>query len=254
MPPNVGGKKGQTSPNVPSYIKQQAKFLTGEARGLYDNPQYNTLPGMDPATLDALSQRENMARAGTGFGDAAGGEVLKTLQGMYLSPDSNPHLREFADRAANEARSRATGAMAGSGRVGSGAYAGAIADAEFGTRNAIYAQNYDAERGRMQNALQLAPSAYGLTMADSGTLEDVGRARESETMRQYDWPYAKLDRFTNTIYGNPSFSTPGTQTRKGNFDWLSMLGGMANPMGSMGGGGGGGGGGGMMGMLGGMMG
>lgn len=237
------GTKGQsTSPNVPSYLKKPAKMIAGEAQRLYEDPRYAVRPGFDPATERALMMREARASAGNPMGSAAADEITKTLNGWYLSPDSNPWIREIANRAAGDAAGAAASRFSAGGRAGSGAYGAAIADAEMGTRASIYGANYDAERGRMQNAVQLAPSAYAMNFADLAMLEDVGRSRETEADKQFFYPQERLNQYANTIYGNPSFSTPGT-TAKQPFNWQTLVSGMMSPqMPGMGGGGGGGGG------------
>lgn len=220
-PPNSGGST--SSPNWPGWLKGYAKDISGRAETLYTDPAHATPPPLDPATVRALGAREAMAGRGSPVAGAAAGEAARTLRGDYLNPASNPYLTAVADRAVSEGLSDVTSRFTGAGRAGSGAASRALADAAMGTRAAIYSNAYENERGRMGGALAAAPAAYGLEYADTGMLEDVGRAREVESQRQFDWPYELLDRYAGTVYGNPMYGAPGSTTRN-NLSWLQIVG------------------------------
>lgn len=226
-----GATKTRTEPQWPPWMRPYMERAGFEANRLYDDPRFAQPPGQDPATLQSLAQRQQMAMQGGGVAQAAANEAQRTLSGGYLSPDSNPWLKAVADRAAGQAGSAVASRFAGSGRVGSGAYAGALADAEMGTRAALYGDAYNQERGRMGNALATAPSAYGLQYADIGQLADVGAQRELEAQRQFDWPYELLNRYASVIYGNPAASQPGsTSTSKKSLSWLDIVGGVGGAL------------------------
>jgi len=204
-----------------------------EANRLYDDPRFARPPGQDPATLEGLAQQEQLAQRGSPVSQAAVGESARTLSGAYLDPASNPWLKTVADRAAGEASSAVASRFGGSGRLGSGAYAGSLADAQMGTRAALYGDAYNQERGRMQQALATAPSAYGLGSADARTLQEVGASREAEAQRQFDWPYELLNRYASMIYGNPAASQPGstsTGSSKKSLSWLDIVGGIGGAL------------------------
>jgi hypothetical protein len=212
-------------------MKRYMKETGSEAQRLYHDPRFATPPGQDPSTLAGLAQKQQLAMQGSPVAQAAGAESARTLSGAYLDPATNPWLKTIADRAAGEAGSAVASRFAGSNRLGSGAYAGALADAEMGTRAALYGDAYNQERGRMGQAVASAPAAYGLGYADSGQLEDVGAARELEAQRQFDWPYELLNRYASVIYGNPVASQPGTKTtsQKG-IGWMDILGGIGGAL------------------------
>ena len=225
----MGTSGGTTSSATwPSWMKPYMKQALGASADLYGSPTTLNAPPMDAMAQQGLMQRYQMANAGANpVGPAAMQESAKTLSGAYLSPDSNPYLREVANRAVNEATGDVASRFAGSGRVGSGSYAGALSDAAIGARANIYGNAYNQERNRMQAAVATAPQAYGLGYADYGQMQDVGQTFQDEAQRQFDWPYERLNRFANVVYGNPAAS-PGTNTSK-KFDWMAMLGGIASP-------------------------
>jgi hypothetical protein len=149
-------------------------------------------------------------------------EARKILSGGYLDVTQDPNFQ----RNINAALGATAGRFANSGRTGSGAYAGAMSDAATG----VAAQMYDAERNRMTGTLGMLPQLTAAQYADSAALEDAGRAMDDDTMARFDWPYARLDRYANTLYGAPASQIPG-QKSSTPFDWgqfgssaaLSML-------------------------------
>ena len=94
---------------------------------------------------------------GTGTIDPAIAENNKTLSGAYLDPNTNPYLKDIANRLGGIAGSTSIGQF-GSGRSDSGLssyYAGkGAADAS----GEIYANNYANERANMGAAASRAPS------------------------------------------------------------------------------------------------
>lgn len=212
-------KTATSKPVWPKWMKKHMKGIAGDAQSLYDDPSTSMIPGLNPYTTQALERRAGIANSGSTVGAASADEAMKILRGEYLDPNQNPNFQ----RAMGSAMGAAAGRFAGSGRVGSGAYAGAISDAATG----VAGEMYDQERQRMLGTLSLAPQLTAAQYADTAALEDVGRSYDEDAMARFDWPYARLDRYANTLYGSPA-SQPG-QTQNQPFSWGAGLMGAFNP-------------------------
>lgn len=241
-----GNRKNVTRVELPAWYDAELRNLNSRARAVYDWKDREAYPsmytGMDPATTRGLGMVEALAGSGSGVPRDALSEWGKTVRGDYLDPASNPWLRDVADRAGYEAEQRVNSQYATGGASSGGAFANALADAQVGTRNALYADNYQAERARMQAALGMAPMAENLQYADAARLGMVGQRREEDALaraaeanRQYQKPFDDLSRYAEAVYGNPiqravTASEKGSSTerssQKNAFDWAAFVGGL----------------------------
>jgi hypothetical protein len=125
----------------------------GDTQHLYD-----TTPMFSPLEMQGYDALKATAGAGATAIDPAIAENNKTLSGAYLSPDTNPYLKDIATRISGIAGSNINSSFGGAGRTGSGLggyYAGkAVGD----SLTDLYGSNYAAERGRMSSAVGMAPS------------------------------------------------------------------------------------------------
>lgn len=216
----MSGQQSTTLPKFPKWMKRPMREIAGEATNLFRDPSTELLPQLNAWTTQGLEQRAGIAGSGQSVANPGLAEASKILGGGYLDVTQDPRY----ERAIGEAMGRASDRFAGSGRVGSGAYAGALGDAAIGTA----AQMYDQERGRQMQTLGMLPNLVSSQYADSAALEDAGRAMDQDAMDRFDWPYARLDRYANTIYGSPASQIPG-QTSRTPFDWTSAALGMFAP-------------------------
>ena len=207
-------------PKLPKWADRKLEYAADRSKMLLKDPSTEFLPQLNQWTTQGLTNRADIASSGNTVAGAGASEAQKILSGGYLDVTKDPNYQ----RAINEALGATTDRFAGSGRVGSGAYAGALADAATGTA----AQMYDRERGRQVGVLGMLPQVAASQYLDTGMLEDSGRALDEDAMARFDWPYGRLDRFANTLYGNPAAQTPGTaNTQK--FDVWSALSGALAP-------------------------
>lgn len=240
----MAGKSQSTRVKLPQSLKYGSNLALTGAEGLYQSqaPLPSTYVGISPLRERGLGMAEQIA-GGNQVPSAALDEYLKTIRGGYLSPDSNPYLREIVSRAGQEALNPIASGFANAGRFGGGAYANAAADALSGTAARLYGGQYDAERARMLQALGQAPVFDELQYAGASHLAGVGRereadqlARQQESVRQYLFPYQKQGLFEQSLTGNPLAS--GTQKTSSPFDWTAagaaILQGLTSP--SVGGG------------------
>lgn len=209
----MGSQKSSTTTAFPQFLKTEMRNINSQARNLYEDPSKAMIPQLSNWTNQGLQSRAGIAQSGNTVAGAGTAEAMRILNGDYLDVTKNPAYQ----RNINDALGAVSQRFAGSGRVGSGSYAGTLADAATGTA----AQMYNVERGRQMEALANLPSLIGGQYADAGALEDAGRAIDEQNMAQFDWPYARLDRYANTVYGSPAAQNPGQNSRQdpnaGNF-------------------------------------
>lgn len=140
---SVSGPYTPTVPYINQYLGDTSRLYNGGA------PMFSP---MEQQGYDMLSSTANTP----GAIPAAIGENNKELSGAYLDPNSNPYLKDIANRLAGIAGSTSIGSF-GSGRSDSGLssyYAGkGAADAA----SELYFNNYNAERERMSAAASRAP-------------------------------------------------------------------------------------------------
>ena len=213
----MSGSQTQSTPKWPTFAKERMRDIAHQAEGLYNNPSTAFLPQLNQWTTQGIGQRAAIAGGGNTIAGPALDEARKILSGGYLDATQNPAFQRNMQEAMRAASQR----FAGSGRVGSGAYAGALGDAATG----VAANMYNVERERQMDALSMTPQMIASQYADASALEDAGRAMDEDTMARFDWPYARLDRYASSIYGSPASQIPGTKSATP-FNWMAALGGL----------------------------
>jgi hypothetical protein len=239
-------QKQTTNTFIDRELRGQGRFALGEARNLYNDqtPLPSQYVGISPERGNALQQMLQIAQRG-GVAGSAIPEWQKTISGAYLNPDSNPFLAEIVRRSVGAAAGAPVSGYASAGRFGSGAMANAVADASQATASRIYGANYMQERQNMLAALGLTGGMQELQYADPRIAGQVGLQYEQDTanqqaeaLRQFQWPYAKLEQFQSFLTGNPlmaqsSSASTTTQPFKWGTALLGGIGGLMNPMQSM---------------------
>jgi hypothetical protein len=174
-----GGSKTQTvaesntpwSEQVPlwktSYQRLNDLYKSGALR-------VNPYPGQtvaptSPETGQAWNMISNRAQAGSPLNTLTKNYVSDVLGGKYLGQDA-PGFSSVLDRTRNAVN--ATYALGG--RYGSGAHNSAVAQGVGGLLN----DAYQAERGRMDMAAQLAPQLAQQDYFDAQQLAQVGQQRQ----------------------------------------------------------------------------
>lgn len=227
---------------------ERAAFGTlGEAGRLYNYFKGTALPSLYTGISDVrragLEGIQGLAERG---GAAVGGvvdEFGKVMSGHYLNPETNPFLNQIIDRSVSAAGRAPTVGAVGAGRVGSGAYANALADARVGAATDLNYSNYDRERNRMMSYLGMAPmveelaySPYMQQMSVGQAYEGDLSAQQQEELRQYLAPYEHLARYEDSLGVSPLNRNAFNRTRgeSTSIDWGAMIGGLLSP--SIGGG------------------
>lgn len=210
-----------SKPKWPAFTKKRMRDIAHSAEDLYNDPSTALLPQLNKWTTQGIGNRANIAGSGNTVAGAGANEAMRVLNGDYLDVTSNPSFQRNMQAAMGAASDR----FAGSGRVGSGAYAGALGDAATG----VAANLYNVERQRQMQAMDNIGALTGAQYSDAAALEDAGRAMDERKMAEFDWPYARLDRYAASIYGSPASQIVG-QNSSTPFNWMSMLGGMMSPI------------------------
>lgn len=198
----LGGNKPKTaeSSNAP-WLNQQAylQHLFDRGESLYNNNP-NT-PTQSPYTQQAIQRAAGSATNPNSLSNQSAAQFGKTIQGDYLSADSNPYLKGTVDRALNDVQSRVAGTFGtrGGNNYGSSAHQEWLGRSLAETALPIYAQNYQGERARQLNAAQQAPgmeAGINSQLAGAGAQEDAYQA----SLRSAPWD--QLARYQAAITGN----------------------------------------------------
>lgn len=242
-----GGGGGETTTVQKSdpWLGQQGSLTKGfqYAQQLLDHGMQQAYPGQTVAPLSDASNNAVFRMASRGITGspvetAAQGEAVKTLNGDYLSPDSNPYLASIAQRNAGDITSQVQSQFGAAGRSGSGINQEVLARSIGDSNNALYGGAYNDERGRMVQQLALAPQTSGMDYTNIGSIAKAGSVLDTQNQNVLDadvskWnftqqaPWDALGRYSQAIggnYGSSGTSTSSAPSAKPN-PWSSAAGG-----------------------------
>jgi len=213
-------------------MRPYVQYGLSEAQRLYSGggPEFyqgQTYVGPSQQTQAALSAMQNRAMQGNILTPQAQQLASQTLTGNFLG--ANPYmtaaLKPGFDAATtayqdaiNQMRSKASAA----GRYGTNEALmsqeqraqGALANALASQAGQLGYQSYEAERGRQQQALGIAPGLAAQDYSDIGQLAQVGQATEAyqqaalaDALQRFNFqqqqPYSNLQSFLSAAYGAP---------------------------------------------------
>lgn len=216
---------------VPFSNQTEGALNWTEQRALSGSPLLRNAQGLTNAMLGG-AYLPGMPQGGPMTGTQAGGGQ-EALAGMAMGPPSpggygatsatsgNPFLDATVRRAQDSVRGGLDSQFATSGRYGSGAHQGALANTYGNIATDIYGGAYESERGRQMQALGMAPGLAMADYADIGMLANVGAQREDMAQRemqdsvnrfnfQQDEPANRLGDYLALLQGG--FRGTGTQT------------------------------------------
>jgi len=222
----------QTTDTAPWDAQQTyLKDIFKEAQNLYKQegtPSYypeSTVVGFSPETQQALTMTQERALSGSPLQEAAGQQMMGTVQGDYLG--GSPYLQQavssaiqpVVDQFSQVAAPGIDSQFERAGRMGSGAYAGARNRAEdtlarnlTNMAGSMAYQNYGDERGRQMSATQQAPAFAQTDYQDAQRLAGVGASREAQEQAvlqdqinrfnyQQNLPSQKLAQYSGLVSG-----------------------------------------------------
>lgn len=172
-----------TSPYAPAvqpindYLANTTKLYNGGA------PQISPY---EQQGYDALKS----AAGNTAGLDAATKTNTDTVNGQYLTPDTNPYLADIAKRVSGGTMATINDTFGGKGRTGSGLHQELAGEGVAHSLTDLYGSEYDKERQLQQQAVGQAPS---LTAASLVGPEAMAAAGQQISARPFD---------VNTQYGS----------------------------------------------------
>lgn len=223
-----------TTQDIPEWMKPAAQQYLQTMQGLtMPGGQAPTMPGGLNQQVAPFSQAQQtgieqaIARATGAQPLQAGAEqmAIDTMGGRYLSPESNPYLKDTYDQAARAMVDQyQTAVVPGmdaaalrAGAFGGSAAATAADQARYGLgRNLselatdIYGQNYQAERQRQVNEQAYVPSLTANAYAPAQQLLTVGGLEQQlartgldtafqNAMRSDQYPLQRLQQFGSAL-------------------------------------------------------
>lgn len=201
-----GGKKTTTQTSTqqamfPDYAKPEYQKALTDITSQYNNPdlysvyQGNTVAPFSSQTQQGLDLVQQRALAGSPLARSGSTEFQKTIEGQYLTPESNPYLqstidfatKNLADKFATSSIPALQASFAQSGRYGSGAQQGAFSDVnrdylsqQANTINQLAGANYGQERQNQLQAALAAPNYAQNDYSDFAKLLGVGTAYDTQ--------------------------------------------------------------------------
>ena len=177
-----------TNREPPAFQKPFLEEIFQGAQDLYrsDVPQYfpeSTVVDFAPETELALEASTNRALQGSELQRLGRDQMEATLRGDYMA-EGNPFMEAAFNSAANLVTPRVASQFAGAGRYGSGAAVGEMTRQLGNLAGNMAFQNYQTERNRQQQAMQLAPQYAQQDYLDANTLARIGSAREAQAQSQ----------------------------------------------------------------------
>lgn len=197
----------------PAFVQPWSESLMQRGAALSQTPYQpfsgQKLADIAPETLYGLEATANRAVQGSPLMTATQQNQLATVQGDFMSPDSNPYLQANVQRALGDVQSRVNSQFGGT-NFGTTAHQETLARALGDQANQMYGANYANERTNQMRSAMFAPQLAQADYADASALLGVGdayRALQQEQLNQSlaDWtelqqdPYKKLDTLASTI-------------------------------------------------------
>ena len=131
-------------------------------------------------------------------------QAMQTARGDFLSPDSNPFLRQNVNTALNDVQTRVNSQFNRPGAFGGSAHQELLARNLGETAGQLYGQNFTNERMNQQRAMAFAPQLAETDFRDAQALLGVGDVRREnqqdmlnlgyeQFLAQQQWPYQQLN-------------------------------------------------------------
>jgi hypothetical protein len=164
---------------------------------------------LSPEQQYGLAMSTQRAINGSPVNLAAQNNATNTLNGDFMSPDSNPYLKGTFDTIAGDITSRVNSQF-GNSNFGSSAHQELLTRNLGSAANDLYGQNYQAERSRQMQTMGMAPALAETDYRDAQALMGVGDVRRGlaqDYLNQGNglynnyigYPQQQLDRYANAV-------------------------------------------------------
>jgi hypothetical protein len=222
-----GEKQTTTSKNEPwsgaqPYITDYLKKSQTQSNTPFSFNSGDQIAPFSPEQQYGLGMTTQRAINGSPVMNAAQGNAYNTLQGNFMSPDSNPWLKQNVDTAMGDVQGRINSQFNNNNF-------GGTAHQENMTRDLgkvsgqMYGANYDQERSRQMSAMGLAPQMAESDYRDAQALLGVGDARQQLSQRYLDqanglfnqnqaYPQQQLDAYGRAVGVGVGAGGTSTQT------------------------------------------
>lgn len=176
-----GSKQSQNTTVTPWYgVQPYLKDYLRDSQTQANTPfQFNAgdqIAPFSPEQQYGLAATTQRAIQGSPVNMAAQNNAYGTLNGDYMSPDSNPWLRQNVDRALGDVQTRVNSQFNNS-NFGGSVHQEVLGRSLGQTAAGMYGENYQQERGRQMQAQALAPGLAETDYRDMQALLGVGDAR-----------------------------------------------------------------------------
>jgi hypothetical protein len=248
--PQTESSQTVSAPQLPAYLQPFETDAATKAQTLYNSgqlaPSYYSGQTVAPFSaqtqggIDALTAR---ATAGNPLLPAAQGASMDTINGDFLSADSNPYLQSAmnaANRGTVQQFSEATlpgltSTFSKAGRSSSDAYGNTIGRATEGlartlsdSNSTMAANNYTTERANQINQINNAPALTAADYTDPAKLLNAGGLVDAQNqslidanVSKYDYeknlPYNALQNYLNLLNGTAGAVANGSTTNSAKY-------------------------------------
>lgn len=224
----TGAEQGRTSTDLPSWQADPLRDLAKRAEGLSNQTMSyyggNTVAGFSPEQSMAQNLARMRATGGSPLIKGAQGQVGDIIGGKYLTPDSNPWLKSYYEKAAETAMPQIDSAAVNAGRYGSGAWGQMRGRTAGELASGIYGKAYETERDRQMNAMNMAVPLAREDYYDIGKLAAVGEEKQGMEQANIDAeikkhefgqqePWQRLGMYRNLLTGDFGGTTMSRSTK-----------------------------------------
>jgi len=200
---------------------QQASAVAGQPYQAYGGQR---IAGFSPEQEAGMQLTSARALQGAPDINATRSNLYETMSGAYLSPDSNPYMKQMADTALDQVQGRVNSTMRGTGGYGGSAHTETLARSLGDTAANMYGTNYANERTNQMRGMAFAPQMQNIDYQDMQALTGVGDARQAlnqgvlnqgyeNFLDAKNYPYQQLDVMGNAI--RSTMGAGGTTTSTG---------------------------------------
>lgn len=197
-----GGSSQTTNNSVPPEFAPLARWGADRARQIGDMPftplPFNPTAGFNPYQFSGFDMTANRAMQPNAMLGAGEGLAADTLSGRYLQ--GNPYVDDMVRQTMDDLQGRFNTTAMGSGSFGNANATQAGMRGMADAANSLRYGNYNAERGRQMDTLQMMPQTYmaGFLPAQQmlgigGTMQQQGQNQLNSMMQEFQraqqWPF-----------------------------------------------------------------
>lgn len=203
-------------PGTSTQVQTGTEWVPGTADLKYFPEE--TVAGFTPEQIQGQELVTNRALSGSTLDKAGKSYMEDVIGGKYVTPDSNPYLKYYVDKAYENVLPQLDTTAIQAGRYGSNAWGGQKSNAMADINSQIYGGAYNTERGYQQQAAEMAPEMAQTDYLDYDRLLSVGAEKQALEQAKIDaakekWdfeqmaPWQKLAMYANLISGDQGGQT-----------------------------------------------